>query len=245
MCGWVDIDEVTGAYATDVILSLSYAKTAHGRLLPAVRRRRCSAGGRGMLLDALALTSRHLDSSPPSVPRTWRMSVCTSPAPNCSSPYSSGPSSWTISPCSRSRWTPAPTCCSTDLAERIRKRGLEVAVDYGFEKGLRIPMVVGLKNRPFALAVMTDDTGFMGIQSTRERHRVLMQRMQTLGLVGDDGMGAWARSSTRRGSRPYHRPAGRSVPGRAMSGSIRQRAVRRGAISAWYARATSCSTPTA
>ena len=68
-----------------------------------------------------------------------------------------------------------------DLAGRIRNRGLEVAVNYGFKKGVRIPMVVGLKNRPYALAVLTDDTGFMSIQSTRERHRVLMQQMQGLG----------------------------------------------------------------
>lgn len=42
-----------------------------------------------------------------------------------------------------------------DLAERIRERGLDVAVDYGFDDGLKLPLVVGLKGEPFALAVLT------------------------------------------------------------------------------------------
>ena len=42
-----------------------------------------------------------------------------------------------------------------DIAERLRARGLEAAVNYGFDRGSRIPLVVGLKGRPFALAVQT------------------------------------------------------------------------------------------
>ena len=68
-----------------------------------------------------------------------------------------------------------------DLAERIRERGLDVAVDYGFDDGLKLPLVVGLKGEPFALAVLTDDAQFMGLQSTRERHRVLLQDIESLG----------------------------------------------------------------
>ena len=35
-------------------------------------------------------------------------------------------------------------------------RGLNAAVDYGFDRGLHIPMVVGLPDKPFALAVLTE-----------------------------------------------------------------------------------------
>ena len=38
---------------------------------------------------------------------------------------------------------------------------LDVAVDYGFDDGLKLPLVVGLKGEPFALAVLTDDAQFM------------------------------------------------------------------------------------
>jgi len=68
-----------------------------------------------------------------------------------------------------------------DLAERVRSRGLNAAVDYGFDRGLHIPMVVGLPDKPFALAVLTDDAQFMSVQSTRERHRGLMQDLASLG----------------------------------------------------------------
>ncbi len=56
----VPLRDVAGCQATDVILSLCYAKTVHGRLLQqfgVVEHE----GGRGMLLDALALADRNLD----------------------------------------------------------------------------------------------------------------------------------------------------------------------------------------
>ena len=68
-----------------------------------------------------------------------------------------------------------------DLAERIRSRGLNVAVNYGFSEDHSIPLVVGLPNKPFALAVLTDDARFMSIESTRERNRVLAQDLEYLG----------------------------------------------------------------
>ena len=37
-----------------------------------------------------------------------------------------------------------------DLADRIRARGLNVAVDYGFDNGSKLPLVVGLNDKPFA-----------------------------------------------------------------------------------------------
>ena len=176
----VDIDEVTGAYATDVILSLSYAKTAHGRLLQQFGDAG-SAGGRGMLLDALALTSRHLDIVAAFGSEDMEDERLHQPGAKLLKVHT---------PVGRAagRSARAPAVAGRRLQRAVQRPGRAhpqaragSGRDYGFEKGLRIPMVVGLKNRPFALAVMTDDTGFMGIQSTRERHRVLMQRMQTLG----------------------------------------------------------------
>ena len=68
-----------------------------------------------------------------------------------------------------------------DIAERLRARGLEAAVNYGFERGSRVPLVVGLKDRTFALAVQTDDASFMSVQSTRKRHRLSAQDLISLG----------------------------------------------------------------
>lgn len=68
-----------------------------------------------------------------------------------------------------------------DLADRIRSRGLRVAVNYGLKNGIRIPLVIGLSDKPYEVAVLTDDSRFMSIQSTRERHRILVQDLETLG----------------------------------------------------------------
>ena len=68
-----------------------------------------------------------------------------------------------------------------DIADRLRARGLNAAVDYGFDKGVKIPLVVGLKDKPFALAVQTDDANFMSVQSTRRRHRLSAQDLISLG----------------------------------------------------------------
>ena len=55
-------------------------------------------------------------------------------------------------------------------------------VDFnGFDKGVKIPLVVGLKDKPFALAVQTDDANFMSVQSTRRRHRLSAQDLISLG----------------------------------------------------------------
>ena len=56
----VALPEIAGAQSTDVILSLCYAKTVHGRLLQQFGVLE-GEGGRAMLLDALALCDRHLD----------------------------------------------------------------------------------------------------------------------------------------------------------------------------------------
>jgi flagellar biosynthesis/type III secretory pathway chaperone len=194
----IGINEVTGARANDAIISLCYAKTSHGRLLQQFGYLE-GEGGKGMLLDALALADRDVDivsgfgsqdldderlhqKGPRLLKALLQWAEQRSAAFAETQPSAAG------SPVVRSSGVVRPEARQTsdnvlfnDLAERIRARGLDVAVDYGFEHGMRIPLVIGLKGRPFALAVLTDDARFMGIQSTRERHRVLVQDLESLG----------------------------------------------------------------
>lgn len=176
----VDIVDVAGAHATDAILAMCYAKTSHGRLLQQFGALE-SDGGRGMLLDALAVPDRHLDI----------VSSFASEDMDDERLHQDGPKAlktvlrW-AEQLDDSMVRPAikesgENVLFNDLAERIRERGLDVAVDYGFDDGLKLPLVVGLKGEPFALAVLTDDAQFMGLQSTRERHRVLLQDIESLG----------------------------------------------------------------
>ncbi len=186
----MSINEASGAVATDVIMSLCYAKTSHGRLLQQFGLIE-EEGGSSMLLDALALARRHLDI----------VSAFTSQDMEDERLHQDGPKllktllQWAEQLSDKplrpedihdveaqvAAQAAQENVLFTDLAERIRARGLKVAVNYGFNNGIRMPLVVGLADKPFALAVLTDDAQFMSIQSTRERHRMMIQDLESLG----------------------------------------------------------------
>lgn len=206
----VDASESVGATATDVILSLCYAKTSHGRLLQQFGVLE-EEGGKGILLDSLALARRNLDivcafkSSDMEDERLhqdgpkllkelliWAEQLDDSPVnptdfdepkPEYDQDKSEdkSESAGTRVEAFDSSVDSFNNVLFTDLADRIRARGLCVAVNYGFDKEHSIPLVVGLPDKPFALAVLTDDMRFMSIESTRERHRMFAQDLEYLG----------------------------------------------------------------
>lgn len=206
----VDASESVGATATDVILSLCYAKTSHGRLLQQFGVLE-EEGGKGILLDSLALARRNLDivcafkSSDMEDERLhqdgpkllkelliWAEQLDDSPVNPTDfdepKPEYDQDKSEDKAEAAGARAEAFDSSVDsfnnvlfTDLADRIRARGLCVAVNYGFDKEHSIPLVVGLPDKPFALAVLTDDMRFMNIESTRERHRMFAQDLEYLG----------------------------------------------------------------
>ena len=206
----VDASESVGAAATDVILSLCYAKTSHGRLLQQFGVLE-EEGGKGILLDSLALARRNLDivcafkSSDMEDERLhqdgpkllkelliWAEQLDDSPVNptdfdeakpeyNQDKAEDKAEAAGTRAEAFDSSVDSFNNVLFTDLADRIRARGLCVAVNYGFDKEHSIPLVVGLPDKPFALAVLTDDMRFMNIESTRERHRMFAQDLEYLG----------------------------------------------------------------
>lgn len=217
----VSVNEAVGAAATDVILSLCYAKTSHGRLLQQFGVLE-EEGGKSMLLDSLALARRNLDivcafkSSDMEDDRLhqdgpkllkdlliWAEALDDNPvdavdaaaagdAGDASDSTDSGDTADSADSADAGEAAKSQAAGDfsangfsnvlfADFAERIRSRGLNVAVNYGFSEDHSIPLVVGLPNKPFALAVLTDDARFMSIESTRERNRVLAQDLEYLG----------------------------------------------------------------
>lgn len=206
----VDASESVGAAATDVILSLCYAKTSHGRLLQQFGVLE-EEGGKGILLDSLALARRNLDivcafkSSDMEDERLhqdgpkllkelliWAEQLDDSPVnptdfDEAKPEYDQDKAEDKAEAVGAREEAFDSSVDSfnnvlfTDLADRIRARGLCVAVNYGFDKEHSIPLVVGLPDKPFALAVLTDDMRFMNIESTRERHRMFAQDLEYLG----------------------------------------------------------------
>ncbi|EPI55577.1 hypothetical protein [Gardnerella vaginalis] len=206
----VDASESVGAAATDVILSLCYAKTSHGRLLQQFGVLE-EEGGKGILLDSLALARRNLDivcafkSSDMEDERLhqdgpkllkelliWAEQLDDSPVNptdfdeakpeyNQDKAEDKAEAAGARAEAFDSSVDSFNNVLFTDLVDRIRARGLCVAVNYGFDKEHSIPLVVGLPDKPFALAVLTDDMRFMNIESTRERHRMFAQDLEYLG----------------------------------------------------------------
>ncbi len=70
-----------------------------------------------------------------------------------------------------------------DLAERLWRHGLTVAVDHGIPGGVRIPLVVGHPQVPdrFLVAVLTDDPAYVDEPSVRVRDRLVPERLERLG----------------------------------------------------------------
>ncbi|WP_236632711.1 helicase [Bifidobacterium xylocopae] len=184
----VDIDEVCGTACTDAILSVGFAKTSHGRLLQQFGKLE-GEGGSGMLLDALALAQRNVDIVCAFGSEDMEDDRIHQPGPQLLKEmlaWAEGLGGEMELPGESDE---VGNVLFADLALRLRQRGLSVALDYGFEDGARIPMVVGPEGGPFNLAVVTDDADFMHTQSTRERHRF---RMEDLEHLGWKAMTAWS-----------------------------------------------------
>lgn len=108
----VDIVDVAGAHATDAILAMCYAKTSHGRLLQQFGALE-SDGGRGMLLDALAVPTVISTSSRPSHPTIWTTSDCIRMVRRRSKPCCVGPNSLMTAWSARRSRSLERTCSST------------------------------------------------------------------------------------------------------------------------------------
>ncbi|PWG60136.1 helicase [Bifidobacterium catulorum] len=178
----IGLNEVCGMESTDVIITFGFARTTHGRMLQQFGPVLESAGGADMLLDALALAHAHVDVVSAFGSKDLEDERLRQPGPQLMKKLLVWCENLTQVTVPRPHALPVKaSTLLEDLAERIRARGLNVAVNYGFDGGMCIPLAIGLPNKPFSLAVMTDDPQFMSIPSTRQRHRFMMEDLESLG----------------------------------------------------------------
>ncbi|TCD53720.1 helicase [Alloscardovia theropitheci] len=176
----VTINDVAGMDSTDVILTMGYAKTTHGRLIQQFGVLE-NTDGEGMLLDALALAHSKLDVVSPFTSEDMDDDRLHQRGPQLLKKFLSWVEHLNDSSDMPHEHVLEDDILLNDLAERMRSRGLNVAVNYGYEDGQKIPLAVGLPNQPYTLAVCTDDKQFMSIASTRQRHRFAVEDWQALG----------------------------------------------------------------
>lgn len=178
------IDQVAGVWATDVILSIGYGRNNQGQLYPQFGSLEKPAAEK-ILLDALALPQRNLDivatitaedmeldrirQSGPLMLKSvlaWAQGLAHTEDAAYAKPHEHTDETQALLP---------------DLADRIRQRGLQVCMNYGYNHGDRIPLVVGLPDKDYTLAICTDDSRFMTVPSTRQRHRFDVEDLEMLG----------------------------------------------------------------
>ena len=70
-----------------------------------------------------------------------------------------------------------------DLAARVRSGGWEAAMDFGFDGGVRIPIVAGHPSLPgtWRVAVLADDDAYVSEPSLRRRDRYWIERLERRG----------------------------------------------------------------
>jgi hypothetical protein len=189
-----DIANVAGMTPGDVILSTSFGKTTHGKLLQqfgVIEQQ----GGAKRILDVLALvngdfdivagfTSDDLEDERLTKPGSQMLKRLLRWAENLGTgeePVSAHPEEASV--------------LLADLAARLRARGYATALGYGYDDGRHLPLVVGpktsagasagagagTKSTDYSVVVFTDDAQFMKITSLRQRHRYLAEELAVAG----------------------------------------------------------------
>ncbi len=175
----VNISEVAGAAADDVIISCGFAKSQPVHMVQQYGAMEAK-GSDGMLLDALALAksrvnivsafgSEDMEDSRLRQPGTKLLKELLAWCEHLGAemPMPKG--------------HPSTDIIINDLAERIKSRGMAVETNFGYDNGIQIPIVVGFPGRPFRIAIMTDNSQFMSVRSARQRYRFGIDDLRQLG----------------------------------------------------------------
>ncbi len=184
-----DVSGVAGLMRDEIVLSLGFGRTPHGRVLHRFGVL-SEAGGDAMLLGALGATRRRLhvvtcflaeDLDPERLrgdgPRLLAEVLAFAAARHGVADQVELGNGVDVAS--------APDRLLVDLGERLWRMGYLVETDYGLPDGDRIPLVVGHPDLPAELlvAVLTDDDAYVAEPSVRVRDRQLAERLERLGWV--------------------------------------------------------------
>lgn len=181
----VQVGATQGLLRDDVVLSIGFGRTPHGRVLHRFGPL-TEDGGDAALVDALTAVRERLtvvscfaagdlDADRLKAPGAVLLADLLALAERRSAGAGGG------RPAPHAG--PDPDRLVLDLAERLWRAGLLVDVDHGLRDGYRIPLVVGHPDVPdrMLVAVLTDDDAYVAEPSVRVRDRQVPQRLERLG----------------------------------------------------------------
>ena len=169
-----------GAPVGDVLLSVGFAPTMHGVLLQQFGLLEQEGGDR-LLLDALGLTGGDLTIVSSFASSDMQDARLHEAGPRLLKMLLRWAESLGVTNGGAGQHPDQEGVLMRDLAHRLRVRGVQAAVGYGFKDGLCLPLAVGTPRLGYRWAVMTDNARFMGEKSLRDRFRLLPGRLERHG----------------------------------------------------------------
>lgn len=182
----VDVEHAAGLSRDTVVLSVGYGKTPHGRVLHRFGPI-SSPEGLSLMIDTLDAVRHNLDIVSCIAPQDLDKERMTHAGARLLADLLDFASDAPATPgSSKARSLPTegePDRLLADLARRLEARGLVVARQFGYEGGVRLPIVVGHPSRPGELfvAVSTDDARYVAQPSLRRRDRHWAENLERHG----------------------------------------------------------------
>ncbi|MCI1935397.1 MAG: helicase [Bifidobacteriaceae bacterium] len=175
-----DISNIAGMTPGDVVLSLSFGKTTHNKLLQQFGNIE-QPGGDKRLLDTLSLVDGSLSIVAGFTSEDLEDERLTQPGPQMLKRLLVWTENLGDDTDAATAHEEEASVLLADLASRLQSRGYEVALGYGFDEGRHLPLVVSRGDAAYSVAVFTDDAQFMKIPSLRRRYRFLPQELERAG----------------------------------------------------------------
>ena len=179
----LDITRCAGLRRDSIILSVGYGKTVHGRVLHSFGSLSSPVGVAG-LVDAVEAAREELTIVSALGPGEIGVEKITSPGPRLLARLIDRAGGAVVQLDPTESGEPVEPLLA-DLVHRLQDAGWMTAAHFGYDDGVRIPLVVGHPRfrGTWRVAVLLDDEAYVSEQSLRRRDRYWAERLESRGWL--------------------------------------------------------------
>ena len=176
-----DITKCSGLRRDSIILSVGYGKTVHGRVLHSFGSLATPRGVAG-LVDAVEAARGELTIISALGPGEIGIENITAPGPRLLAKLIDRAGGAVVQLDPTESGAPVEPLLA-ELADRLEHAGWQTASHFGYEDGVRIPLVVGHPRfrGTWRVAILIDDAEYVAEQSLRRRDRYWVERLTSRG----------------------------------------------------------------
>lgn len=179
----LDITRCADLRRDSIILSVGYGKTVHGRVLHSFGSLSSPLGVAG-LVDAVEAAREELTIVSALGPGEIGVDTITSPGPRLLARLIDRAGGAVVQLDPTESGEPVEPLLG-DLVHRLQEAGWTTAAHFGYDDGVRIPLVVGHPRfrGTWRVAVLLDDEAYVNEQSLRRRDRYWAERLESRGWL--------------------------------------------------------------